>query len=232
MNCIVVDDNKMARTAVKLMIAQFDFLTLKHECENAQDAINILNKEDIDLVFLDVEMPGMTGLELIKKLTTRPIFILISAKKEYAIEAFELNVADYLVKPVNLSRFTMAISRAKELYDHKHQQLDPSHEDKEYIFAKANGVLSKIKINDIKYIKALGDYVCIYTTDKHYTIHSTLKSIEEKLPSSKFYRMHRSYLVALDQIETVEENAAYIGKQNLPIGEQFKKGLLQKLNLI
>jgi two-component system, LytTR family, response regulator len=232
MNCIVVDDNKMARTAIKLMIAQFDFLDLKHEFGNPLDAINTLNKEEIDLVFLDVEMPEMTGVELIKSLKKRPIFILISAKKEYAIEAFELNVADYLIKPVNLSRFTMAISRAKELYDHKHQKLETNSKDKDYIFARANGTLSKIKVNDIKYIKALGDYVCIYTNDKHYTIHSTLKSIEEKLPASKFYRMHRSYLVAIDQIETVEENAAYIGKQNLPIGEQFKKGLLQKLNLI
>ena len=232
MNCIIVDDNKMARTAVRLMIQQFDFLKLMHEFDNAVDALKTLNSEEIDLVFLDVEMPGMTGVELIRQLEQRPIFILISAKKEYAIEAFELNVADYIVKPVNLSRFTMAISRAKELYDHKHRQLDTEQKDKDFIFAKANGTLSKIKIEDIRYIKALGDYVCIYTNDKHYTIHSTMKSIEEKLPASKFYRMHRSYLVAVDKIETVEENAAYIGKQNLPIGEQFKKGLLEKLNLI
>jgi DNA-binding LytR/AlgR family response regulator len=222
----------MARTAVRLMIQQFDFLKLKHEFDNAADALKALKSEDIDLVFLDVEMPGMTGVELIRQLEQRPIFILISAKKEYAIEAFELNVADYIVKPVNLSRFTMAISRAKELYDHKHRQLDNEQKDKDFIFAKANGTLSKIKIDDIRYIKALGDYVCIYTNDKHYTIHSTMKSIEEKLPASRFYRMHRSYLVAVDKIETVEENAAYIGKQNLPIGEQFKKGLLEKLNLI
>jgi DNA-binding LytR/AlgR family response regulator len=232
MKCIVVDDNKMARTAIKMMITQFDFLDLKHECGDPLEAVNILKTEDIDLVFLDVEMPEMTGVELIRNLESRPIFIMISAKKDYAIEAFELNVADYLVKPVNLSRFTMAISRAKELYDHKHQKIDPVENDKDYIFARANGVLSKIKVSDIRYIKALGDYVCIYTTDKHYTIHCTLKSLEEKLPASRFYRLHRSYLAAIDHIDTVEENAAYIGKHNLPIGEQFKKGLLQKLNLI
>ncbi len=232
MNCIIVDDNKMARTAIRLMIEQVDFLHLSHECENPVDAFNILQTEEIDLVFLDVEMPEMSGVDLIKNLEKRPLFILISAKKEYAVEAFELNVADYIIKPVSLARFTMAVSRAKELYDSKHKKVEGPSNDKNYIFARANGVLAKINIDDIKYVQALGDYVSIYTSSKHYTIHSTLKGMEEKLPKNKFYRLHRSYLVAIDQIETVEENTAYVGKQNLPIGEQFKKGLLQKLNLI
>jgi two-component system LytT family response regulator len=233
MKCIVVDDNRMARTAIRLMIEQVDFLELVHECESPVDAFNILQKEEIDLVFLDVEMPEMSGMELIKNLERRPLFILISAKKEYAVEAFELHVADYIIKPVSLARFTMAVSRAKELFDTRKRQNDNTGSgDKEYIFARANGVLAKIKIDDIKYVQALGDYVSIYTSNKHYTVHSTLKGMEEKLPKNKFYRLHRSYLVAIDQIETVEENTAYVGKQNLPIGEQFKKGLLQKLNLI
>jgi two-component system, LytTR family, response regulator len=232
MNCIVVDDNKMARTAIRLMIEQVDFLHLKHECESPVEAFNILQTEDIDLVFLDVEMPEMSGVDLIKNLEKRPLFILISAKKEYAVEAFELNVADYIIKPVSLARFTMAVSRAKELYDIRNRKTESGGADKNYIFARANGILAKIKIDDIKYIQALGDYVSIYTSTKHYTIHSTLKAMEEKLPKNKFYRLHRSYLVAIDQIESVEENTAYVGTQNLPIGEQFKKGLLQKLNLI
>jgi two-component system, LytTR family, response regulator len=232
MNCIVVDDNRLARTAIKLMIDQVDFLQLKHECESPLDAFNILQKEQIDLVFLDVEMPEMNGIELIKNLEKRPIFILISAKKEYAIEAFELNVADYIIKPVSLARFTMAVSRAKELYDSRHRKTETSSDGRDYLFARSNGILVKIRINDIRFVQALGDYVTIHTDKKHYTIHSTLKAMEEKLPAERFYRLHRSYLVAVDHIETVEENTAYLGKQNLPIGEQFKKGLLQKLNLI
>src|SRR4051812_8859852 len=121
MKCIIVDDNKLARTAIRLMIEQVDFLDLKHECANPIEAFNILKNEDIDLVFLDVEMPGTTGVELIKNLERRPIIILITAKKDYAIEAFELNVADYIVKPVSLPRFTMAISRAKELFDSRNE---------------------------------------------------------------------------------------------------------------
>lgn len=230
MNCIIVDDNNLARTVLKQLIAQVDFLNLTEECSNSVDAFNYLQKKPVDLVFLDIEMPGMTGIELIKNLEKRPIIILISSKKNYAIEAFELNVADYIVKPVSLSRFMVAVSRAKELFESKDQKVEIN--EKNYIFVRSNAVLTKIKINEITYIQALGDYVNIFTTDKRYTVHITLRGMEEKLPLSKFYRLHRSYLVALDHIVGVEEGTAYVGKHPLPIGEQFKKELLKKLNLI
>ena len=230
MNCIIVDDNKLARTVLRQLIEQVNFLTLKEECSDPVEAFNYLKKESVDLVFLDIEMPGMTGIELIKNLEKRPIIILISTKESYAIEAFELNVADYIVKPVNLSRFMVAVSRAKELFDSKDQKVEMN--EKDYIFVRSNSVLTKIKINDINYIQALGDYVNIFSADKRHTVHITLRGMEEKLPSSKFYRLHRSYLVALDHIVGVEEGTAYVGKHPIPIGEQFKKELLKKLNLI
>ncbi|MCE3280028.1 MAG: DNA-binding response regulator [Bacteroidetes bacterium] len=235
MNCIIVDDNTMARTAIKQMITQVDFLNLKHECESPIEAFNYLKKENIDLVFLDVEMPEMTGIELIKNLSTRPIIILITTKKEYAVEAFELNVADYLIKPVSMQRFMVAVDRAKELFEKKDNKVEVGDKDKdrEYIFVRSNSVLTKIKIKEIIYIQALGDYVNIFTSDnKRHTVHITLKGMEEKLHNSKFFRLHRSYLVALDHIDNVEENTAYIGKHPLSIGEQYKKELLKKLNLI
>jgi DNA-binding LytR/AlgR family response regulator len=232
MNCLIVDDDKLARTALRQLIAQVDFLTLKEECANPVEAFNYLKKEPIDLVFLDVEMPGMTGIELIKNLEKRPIIILISAKKDYAVEAFELNVADYITKPVTLSRFMVAVSRAKKLMETNDQRLDVGEKDKNYIFVRSNSVLTKIKISDIIYIQALGDYVNIFTKDKRYTVHITLKGIEEKLGLGSFYRLHRSYLVSLDHVDGIEEGTAYVGKYPLPIGEQFKKELLKKLNLI
>jgi two-component system LytT family response regulator len=232
MNCILVDDNKLARTALRQLISQVDFLTLKEECSSPVDAFNYLQKEPIDLVFLDVEMPGMTGLELIKNLEKRPIIIFITAKKEYAIEAFELNVADYIVKPIDLPRFMIAVSRAKELFDNRDQKVELNEKDKDYIFVRHNSLLTKIKIVDITYIQALGDYVNIFTADKRFTVHITLRSIEEKLSSGAFYRLHRSYVIALDHIDNIEDNTAYIGKHPIPIGEQFKKQLLVKLNLI
>jgi len=222
----------MARTALKKLIEQVDSLNLKEECASPIDAYNYLLKNEVDLVFLDVEMPGMTGIELIRNLEKRPIIILITSKTDYAVEAFELNVADYIIKPVTLSRFMVAVAKAKELFESKGQKIELNEKDKEYMFVRSNSVLTKIKINDITYIQALGDYVNIYTTDSRYTVHITLKAIEEKLPEEKFYRLHRSYLIALDHIDKVEEGTAFIGKHPVPIGEQYKKELLKKINLI
>ena len=232
MNCIIVDDDKLARTAIKILISQVDFLDLKQECTTPLEAFNYLKTEEVDLVFLDVEMPGMSGIELIKNLEKRPIIILITSQKDYAIEAFELNVADYLIKPATLPRFMMAISKAKELFDNKNHLLYAN--EKDYIFVRSNSVLAKIQLNDIIYIHALGDYVNIFTREKNkrHTIHCTLKNMEENLPSTKFFRLHRSYIVALDQIDTVEDNMVYVGNMHIPIGEPFKKELLKKLNLI
>jgi DNA-binding LytR/AlgR family response regulator len=232
MNCIVVDDNQLATTVIEHLISQVDFLNLKKTFSSSIEAFNYLKQESVDLVFLDVEMPGMTGIELIKNLEKRPIIILITAKKDYAVEAFELNVADYIVKPVSLSRFMVAVSKAKELYESTSQKVDTSAKNIDYIFVRSNSVLSKVKINDIIYVQASGDYVNIYTKQKRYTVHITLKGIEGKLPSDKFYRLHRSYLVALDQVDAVEEDTAYLEKHPVPIGEQFKKDLLKRLNLI
>ncbi len=232
MNCILVDDDQLSRTAIKQLIDQVDFLHLKMECATALEAFNYLKTDDIDLVFLDVEMPGMTGLELLKTLAKRPIVILVTSKKEYAVEAFELNVADYLIKPVTVPRFTMAVSKAKELFDSKDQMIDVSKSDQGYIFVRSNSVLIKIKLDNIIYIQALGDYVNIFTSDKRYTVHCTLKFMESKLPATKFYRLHRSYLVSLDHIDTIEDNTVYVAKNHLPIGEQFKKELLKKLNFV
>lgn len=232
MNCIIVDDNKMARTALKKLIEQVDSLVLQEECASPIDAYNYLLKESVDLVFLDVEMPGMTGIELVKNLEKRPIIILITSKTDYAVEAFELNVADYIIKPVTLSRFMVAVAKAKELFELKGQKIELNEKDKEYMFVRSNSVLTKIKINDITYVQALGDYVNIYTLDSRYTVHITLKGMEEKLPAEKFYRLHRSYLIALDHIDKVEEGTAFIGKHPVPIGEQYKKELLKKINLI
>lgn len=222
----------MARSATKQLVAQVDFLNLVQECSSPVEAFNFLKKETVDLIFLDIEMPEMSGIELIKNLKQHPLVILITAKKEYAVEAFELNVADYIVKPVDLSRFMLAVSKAKEIFDSKDHKLETNENEKDYIFVRSDSVLTKIKIKEIIYIQAMGDYVNIFTLDKRHTVHITLKGMEEKLPSHLFYRLHRSYLIAINHIDKVEENTAYIGKHPIPIGEQFKKELLKKINLI
>lgn len=230
MNCIVVDDNKLARTAIKKLISQVSFLKLKHECASSVEAFNYLKTNDVDLVFLDVEMPGMTGLELIKNLDKRPVVILVTAKKNYAVEAFELSVADYVIKPVSLPRFTKAVSKAMELIEKREKK--ELEDEKDYIFIRSNSILTKVKSTGIIYVQELGGYVNVQTADKRHVVQTTLKSFQEKLPPNKFYRLHNNYLVALDRIDNVQDNLAYVGRHNLPIDEQFKDGLLQKLNLV
>ena len=232
MDCIIVDDNKLAREGLKQLIANVSFLNLKKECEGSIEAFNYLQNEKTDLMFLDVEMPGMTGLEFIKNLDKRPVIILVSVKKDYAVEAFELNVADYLVKPILLSRFMLAVQRAHDLFESKEVKIEPIEKDIEHIFIRNKSVLTKIKLDDILYIQALGDYVNIFTANHKFTIHTTLVGIEHKLPSNHFLRIHRSYIVALNHIDRIEEGTAFIEKTSIPIGEQFKSVLLKKLNFI
>jgi DNA-binding LytR/AlgR family response regulator len=231
MNCIVVDDNKLARTAIKKLIAQVGFLNLKTECSSSAEAFNYLQTHKVDLVFLDVEMPGMTGIELIKNLDDRPIIILVTAKRNYAVEAFELSVADYVIKPVSLPRFTRAVAKAKELFNQKEERTAIG-DDKDYIFIRSNSMLTTLKSNGIIYMEEHDGKVNIQTADKRHTVHTSLKSFQERLPESKFYRLHNDYLVAIDRIDNVQENTAYVGRHNLPIEEQYKSGLLQRLNLV
>lgn len=230
MNCLIVDDNVLSRTLIKKMISQFDHLKIVGECEDAISALNFLKKESVDLMFLDVEMPKMSGLEFLKSLENKPLVILITAKKEYAVEAFEHNVVDYIVTPITEERFIKAINRAEKLFDLNAPKIENF--DKDYIFVKDKGILTKILISEIQYLQALGDYVCIYTKTKKFTVRLNLQIAEEKLPSDKFCRIHRSYMVAIDQIDSVEENIVFIDKHPIPVGEVYKSDFLSKINLL
>ncbi len=230
MNCIIVDDHKMQRTALKLLVTQFDSLKLVAECENPIQAINILEKNEIDLIFLDIEMPQMTGLEFLKSMEKRPLIILITAKPEYAVEAFEYNVVDYLVKPIKGDRFIKAINRAREFYENSKSAIQSSNE--EFIFVRHKGVLTKIETESILYITALGDYVTIHTADAKFTVHLSLLSLESKLPSGKFFRIHRSHIVAINKVDSVEGTTAFVKKNNIPIGDVYHSSLLKRLNLL
>ncbi len=231
MKCLIVDDNKMARMAMKQLVSQIKDLELVKECEDAMQAYNTINKEPVDLVFLDVEMPGMTGLELIKNLgNKKPLIIFTTAKKEYAVEAFELNVVDYLIKPVTTARFLQAVERANEVFLSDKQEVKIG--GQEFVFIKDNGVLKRISVDDIMYLEAMGDYVKVHTAQKFHVLHSTLKSIEEKLPAPKFIRVHRSYIVSLNKIDFIQESVIAIGKASVPVADTYRGGLNKRLNLL
>ncbi len=229
MNCIIVDDDKMGRFALRQAISQVDFLDLKAECATAVEAVDVMNNENIDLVFLDVEMPEMSGLEFLK-LATSPLIILITAKRDYAVEAFEHQAVDYIVKPFTKARLDTAISRAKELFDNRHKSLEVG--DKDFIFIRDKNQLLKIKTADILYFQALGDYVTIHTSERKYTVRLYLKTVEERLTSLKFIRVHRSYIVALDKVESLEENTISVNNNLIPVSEMYRSQFLTKLNLL
>ncbi|MES2881949.1 MAG: LytTR family DNA-binding domain-containing protein, partial [Bacteroidota bacterium] len=191
MKCLIVDDNKLARIALKQLVSQVPVLELVAECADPIEANAQMNTSSIDLLLLDIEMPHMSGLELIKKMgNVRPLIIFTTAKADYAVEAFELNVVDYLVKPITLPRFKQAIDKATETLDSNKEELKV--EEQGFVFVKDNGILKRISIDEILFLEAMGDYVKVHTAQKFHVVHATLKSIEEKLPGTKFIRVHRS----------------------------------------
>lgn len=230
MNCIVVDDDEMSRKAMKHLVSQVKFINLVGTCCSGADALNVLNSNKIDLMLLDIEMPDMTGMELIKSLKVQPLTILTTSRKDYAIEAFECNVVDYLVKPILLDRFFKSVTKAKEIFENAHHIVGFSNED--YIFIKNNGILLKINLKEILWIEALGDYMTINTIEKKYTIHSTMKMIESKLDPHKFIRVHRSSIISIDYITSIEDNVVILGKKLITVGAVYKENLMKRLNLL
>ncbi len=231
MKCLIVDDNKMARMAMKQLVKQLPKLTLIAECTNAMEAYHYLNSVDVDLILLDIEMPGMTGIELTKNLNdNKALIIFTTAKADYAVEAFALNVVDYLVKPISPARFVKAIQRATDIFNSIKEEAKD--EKQEFVFVKDNGVLKKINVEDILFLEAMGDYVKVHTAQKFYVLHSTLKSIEEKLSSSVFIKVHRSYIVSLNKIDFIQESVISIGKASIPVAETYRSALGKRLNLL
>lgn len=231
MKCLIVDDNKLARMALKQLVSQIPGLELVAECADAAEALDALNNAQIDLLLLDIEMPDMSGLDLIKTLgNNKPLIIFTTAKPDYAVEAFELSVVDYLIKPIAFPRFRQAIEKATETLESNKEEVKV--EEQGFVFVKDNGVLKRISIDDILFLEAMGDYVKVHTAQKFHVVHATLKSIEEKLPASKFIRVHRSYIVAINKIDYIQEGTITIGKTTIPVADTHKSNLNKRLNLL
>lgn len=230
MNCLIVDDNKLARTAMKQLAGHVAQLQVLGECASAIEAYNLLQKEKVDLLLLDIEMPGMSGLELTRNLGSKgPVIIFTTVKKDYAAEAFELNVADYLIKPVSPARFLQAIDKARELCAGSQRELQGS--DRDSVFIRDSGVLKRIQLSDILFLEAMGDYVKLHTPQKFYAIHTTLKAVEEKLPA-RFMRVHRSYIVALDKISSIADGTLLVGQHSVPVADAYRAALNSRIHLL
>ncbi len=231
MNCLIVDDNKIARTTLSQLATHVKDLHVVKECADAFEAYNALQESYVDIIFLDIEMKGMTGLELTKNLgDKRPVIIFISSKKEYAADAFELNVADYIVKPIMPARFIQAVDKAREIWQSKAQETKI--QDDEFIFIRDSNIVKRLKFADILFAEAMGDYVKLHTPKKFFAVHNSLKDVEERLPASKFIRVHRSYIVAVDKIDSVEQGVLIVDGKPVPVADAYRNGLNKRLNVL
>ena len=226
--CAIVDDEEMSRKNIEQLIKRIQDLKLVVVCKDAIEASNVLRKEKVDLVFLDVEMPEMTGIELVKSLTHKPEIVLISSKENYAVEAFEYDVADYIVKPATYERFLKAYDRVKARLTADNENLV----NDDAVFVKVDSQLVKVNTGDILWVEAFGDYVNIFTETNKYIVHSTMKGMENKLSSDHFFRVHRSYIVRLQKIKAIEETLIIIGKKLIPIGDSYRSALMKRLNML
>ncbi len=238
LNCIIVDDETTARAIVAHLCSQVDSLNVINEFPNALEAMKFLNKNDIDLIFLDIHMPDFTGFDFIETLKNPPKIILTTSDRNFAIEAFEYEcIVDYLVKPITLPRFVKAVQKAQSFVATEptttnsiEQNKDETSEKEMYV--NIDRRLIKIEFEKIYLIEAKGDYILIKTDDKNYTVHSTLKKIEEKLPNSLFLKIHRSYIINIKKIIDIEDNSVLIARDVIPISRSNRPELLKRLNLL
>jgi len=229
MNCLVVDDEKFSREIIKVFVNKTDSLNLVAECQSASEAFSALRNNDIDLVFLDVEMPEMSGIELMQVLDDMPQIILVTSRPNYAVEAFEYSVTDYLVKPVKYLRFLKAVSKAESNAKANDVTVEKQRDE---VFVKESGKMVQIRLSEILFVEALSDYVIINTEKRKHIIHSTMKGLEKKLPENSFIRVHRSHIVNFQKIISIEDLNVIMPNKIIPIGASYKQRFMKKLNLL
>jgi len=229
--CIIIDDEPLAIEVIESHLNNFQDIEIVAKCHNAIEAFNIIKQKQVDLIFLDIQMPQITGIDFLKTLTNPPKVILTTAYREYALEGYELDVVDYLLKPVSLERFMKAIDK---YYQVAKSDLfvfgakSESHSDP-FLYVKSERKIQKIFLNEITYVESLKDYIQIYTKTKSILTKNKISHFEEKLPPDKFVRIHKSFIISLSKIDAFTANSIEIGKKELPIGRSYKKKVLSVL---
>ncbi|MDT0558978.1 LytTR family DNA-binding domain-containing protein [Ichthyenterobacterium sp. W332] len=236
MNCIIIDDEATARAIIGQLCSNVPSLNVLEEFPNAIQAIKYLNQNEVDLIFLDIHMPDFTGFDFIETLKNPPKIVLTTSDANFAIQAFEYDcIVDYLVKPITLERFQKAIQKAEAIKSTPVPKVDTNKVEVTSgndLYVNIDRRLIKIDIPSIYLVEAKGDYILIKTDDKNYTVHSTLKKIEEKLPDSIFLKIHRSYIINVDKIIDIEDNSVLIEKDVIPVSRSNRPELMKRLNLL
>jgi len=221
--CIVTDDEPMARKGLQGYIEKIEFLELVGVCEDAVQLNSLLKQKHADLLFLDIEMPYLTGIDFLQQATTLPKVIFTTAYDQYAVKGYELDVLDYLLKPISFDRFLKAANKAYDYFQSKQNG------NENYIFVKSDNKLEKINFEEILFVEAMENYAAIYTTEKKLITHSTLKLLQENLPASMFIQPHKSYLVNTGCINSIEGNIIHVDKFQIPISKYLKEEVMEKI---
>lgn len=234
LNCVIIDDEPLAREGIADYLEKIDFLNLKGVGSNPIELTQLLNSNDIDLIFLDIQMPYMNGIDFLKITQHLPLVIITTAYPSYAIEGFQLDVLDYLVKPITFDRFFKAVSKARDYHQLLNRSLADPNPNRissapDYFFIKCEYKFEKIYFNDILYIQGLQNYVTIYTTSGKYITLLSLKNVEENLVHQPFKRVHKSFLVAIPKIEAIENNHILIRSTRIPISRNYREEVIDQV---
>jgi DNA-binding LytR/AlgR family response regulator len=238
-NCLVVDDEELARNLLENYIGRLPHLTLAGKCRDPFEALEALSSQSVDLLFLDIQMPGMTGMEFLRTLKKKPLVIFTTAYSEFALESYNHDATDYLLKPFGFERFVQAVNKATDLLSLRkaaestpilrEQAADAAPAAKDFILVKSEHKVHRLRFEDISYVEGMREYVAFHTPQGRILSLNSLKSLEEELPSDQFLRIHKSYIVAIGKIAAIEGNQVIVGKEKLPIGASYREEVLAKL---
>ena len=237
-NCLVIDDEELARDLLENYIGRLPHLSLLGKCRDPFEALEALSTQSVDLLFLDIQMPGMTGMEFLKTLKNKPLVIFTTAYSEFALESYNLDATDYLLKPFSFERFVQAVNKATDLLSLRktaagappqQEHITAAPVAKDFILVKSEHKVHRLRYEDISYIEGMREYVAYHTPNGRILSLYSLKSLEEELPSDQFLRIHKSYIVAIGKVSAIEGNQVVVGKEKLPIGASYREVALGKL---
>ncbi len=232
MNCIIVDDEPLAREILEQFVGKVPFLNLKAICSNAFQAMDVINNDKIDLIFLDIQMPDLSGMQMYKSLKNKPQVIFTTAYSDYAIEGFDVDATDYLLKPTTYERFMKAVVKAFDIYSKINSDIEfrGKQNSTEFLFVKDGTKTINVRLSDVLYMEGMKDYIRIHTSDRTITTLMSMQLMMEKLDPEIFIRVHRSYIVSISNIDTIQRNRIIIGDKWIPVGDFYKENFRELIN--
>ena len=234
LRCLIVDDEELARTLLVTYIGRIPGLEIVASCANPLEAMAILSEKEVDLLFLDIQMPELTGIEFLRTLRKKPAVIFTTAYPDYALEGYNLDVSDYLLKPFSFERFLQAINKIRAVLQPRHVPIEEQTAsarvpERDYILLKADHKVHRLRFEDILYVQSMREYAAFHTSSGRILSLISLKSLEETLPPDRFVRIHKSYIVAIDKVDALEGNQVIVGKEKLPIGESYREAVMSRV---